>query len=277
MDPALRKRFASAALSLPIVALLVWLGPWSFAGLLAVIAGLGGWELCRLLQRLGWSAPPFLPAAAILLFVASLVGWLGPTLLPLAIAVWGFSLIWLFHPGVPQTVRRGLSAWVVHLLGALYVGLLLAFLARLEAGPWNPEILRNQGSRRVFYALLVTWACDTGAYASGRLWGKHPLWPDVSPKKTWEGALGGFVWAVAAGALLAPSLAQCARPAGALLGASAGVLAQLGDLLESRVKRKARVKDSGILIPGHGGLLDRLDSLLFVAPLFYYGLNGLSR
>jgi phosphatidate cytidylyltransferase len=277
MDAALRKRLSSAALFLPIVAVLAWLGPWTFAALLTVIVVAGGWELSGLLRRLGWRAPRFLPFAAAVLFVASLAGWFGPTLLPVTVLVWGIPLLWLFRPGTPPSVRRGGEAWSIHLLAAAYLGLLLAFLARLEAGPWSPELLRNQGSRRVFYALFVTWACDTGAYVVGRLWGRRLLWPSVSPKKTWEGAFGGFVWAVAAGAFLAPPFAGCGRMTGLLLGALAGVLAQFGDLIESRLKRKAEVKDSGTLIPGHGGLLDRLDSLLFAAPLFYYGLNSLSR
>ena len=276
----LRQRLLSAALLIPVVAALAWLGPWTFAAFLSLIAALGGWELAGLLDRLGWSAPPFLPGAAVALFAASLAGWLGAVLIPLSLLGWVIPLIWLFRPRVPAARSQGPMAWMVHALGATYLGLLLAFLARLEPGPWSAASApaASPGARWVFYALLVIWSCDTGAYALGYLFGRRKLWPEVSPKKTWEGALGGLLAASAAGALLAGPLAAPLHPAqGLALGGLAVVAGQLGDLVESRLKRKAAVKDSGRIVPGHGGMLDRLDSVLFAAPFFYYGLSGLAR
>jgi phosphatidate cytidylyltransferase len=273
----LRQRLLSAAFLIPLVAALVWLGPWTSAALLALVSALGGWELYRLLRRLGWPAPCFLPGLAVAIFAASLAGWLGRATIPLAVAAWIIPLVWLFRPRVPANARPGIAAWGVHLLGSLYLGLFPAYLARLERGPWSAGTAPGH-SRWVFFALLVIWACDTGAYASGYFLGRRKLWPSVSPKKTWEGAWGGLLASALLGALLARPLAGLLHPGeGALLGAMAAIAGQLGDLIESRVKRLALVKDSSGLIPGHGGVLDRLDSLLFAAPLFYYGLNELAR
>ena len=123
----------------------------------------------------------------------------------------------------------------------------------------------------LLFALLTTFAVDTGAYLVGRAVGKHPLAPSISPNKTWEGSVGGFVSAVvvavALGQVLDLNIDVWQQ---AVIGAAVGVVAQWGDLLESKLKRIADVKDAGSIIPGHGGLLDRLDSLLFTLPAVYY-------
>ncbi len=275
MIPGLRQRLLSTAIYLPIVAALIWMGSWTFVLLLSLIVFASGIELYAILNRLGWSTPPFLPGAALALFAVSVAGWFGP-FLPIALAIpWAFALLFLLRPRTPAGIATGPASWVVHLLGAAYLGILLGLLARVDA---NSSGFPDAGSRRVFYVLFVTFACDTGAYGFGNLFGRRKLWPSVSPGKTWEGAIGGLVAAVAVGAALAPWLSGGLRaPQGALLGLLTGIAAEVGDLIESRLKRKAAVKDSGHLIPGHGGLLDRLDSLLFSMPLFYYGLNGLVR
>lgn len=127
------------------------------------------------------------------------------------------------------------------------------------------------GAQMVFYATLVTWATDSGAYLAGVSLGRHPLLPRVSPSKTWEGAVGGLVGATLVGWLCARGFAVFMTPlAGATLGLVVGLAAQLGDLVESLLKRDAGTKDSAELIPGHGGILDRFDSLLFTVPVTYY-------
>jgi len=130
------------------------------------------------------------------------------------------------------------------------------------------------GGMTVLSVFAAIWVCDSAAYFAGRAWGRHKLFPRVSPNKTWEGAIAGFVAAVAvflvARALVLPYL----TPVGALVcGVIVGVFGQLGDLVESLLKRDAGVKDSSNLIPGHGGVLDRFDSLLFVAPLIFVYLD----
>ncbi len=118
-------------------------------------------------------------------------------------------------------------------------------------------------------ALLGTWICDTGAYFVGRAWGKHRFFPQISPKKTLEGAIGGFVTGVIAVALLGYGLVRLNIAVGLILGVLIVLAATFGDLAESVIKRQVGVKDSGQIIPGHGGMLDRLDSLMFVTPLVY--------
>ncbi len=129
-----------------------------------------------------------------------------------------------------------------------------------------------QGAGGILLLLGPIWACDSGAYFVGRAIGKRPLAPVVSPNKTWEGAVGGFVASVAAAVAVGHLALDLPVLTGVGAGAIIGVFGQFGDLAESALKRGAGVKDSGRLIPGHGGLLDRLDSLTFAAPALYYFL-----
>jgi phosphatidate cytidylyltransferase len=270
MTPQVRQRIGSAALFLPLVLAAVWLGPWTYAGLLAAIALAGGWELAGLLEGLGWRAPRFLPPLALGAFAGAL--FLGPVAVINALTAlfWLASILWLFSPRVPSERKLGPWGWVLHVAGALLLGLFLACLGRLAGGPWPGAPRTGGDTHRVFYALIVVWACDTGAYACGSLFGRRRMWPAVSPQKTWEGAAGGAVAAVAAAALLArPLLGGLSVAVAGSFGLAAAAAAQIGDLFESRLKRKAGVKDSGKLLPGHGGVLDRFDSLLFTMPLAY--------
>ena len=134
----------------------------------------------------------------------------------------------------------------------------------------------DQGRELVILAVFTTFACDTSAFFVGRAWGRHHMAPTISPHKTWEGAIGGFVGAVAAALALRSllNLGDWSLPLNYVeaiaVGCLIGVAAQLGDLLESLLKRRAGVKDSGNLIPGHGGVLDRIDSLVFTGVIVYY-------
>ena len=278
MNRSLRRRLGSAAMYLPIVLALVWLHPIAYVGLLALAAILGGWELAGLLGAMGWRTPRFLAVTAPLVFGLALSGWLGPVRVPLTAAVWLVGLVWLIFPGKPRWPGSGPGAWAVHLLGALYLGLLLACLGDLGGRPDPGAMPGGAAARKALFAITVVFACDTGAYAVGTLFGRHRLWPAVSPKKTWEGLTGGLMASVVTAGLLAgPLVPGLGFLRGALLGFAAGVAAQLGDLVESRLKRVADVKDAGGIIPGHGGILDRLDSLIFAAPIFSLGLKLLLR
>jgi phosphatidate cytidylyltransferase len=159
-------------------------------------------------------------------------------------------------------------------LGVLYVAFLASHLIRLRELPLAVGLDYSTGSSFVFLAFIVTWSCDTGAYFVGTLLGKRPLLPRVSEKKTLEGAVGGLVFAVA-GALLAKywfsgylGLWQAV-----VLGVAAGLVCQIGDLVEAMIKRDAAVKVTSGLIPGHGGVLDRFDGLFFTVPLLFYYLK----
>jgi phosphatidate cytidylyltransferase len=266
LDPANRRnlfeRAISAVLLLPIAIWLTSLGGWPFAALVAVAAGVGAVELLLMFERprlaewYGVAVAAGIPLAAAL--------HRGDTLLPdwaplaLAFATMGLLGLLLFtsdeQAEVPARAGRVALAW-------LYCGLMASTLVglRLHGGtPW------------VVLAFVVTWANDTFAYFAGMLFGKHKLYEKVSPKKTWEGFAGGAVGSVL-GALVVRSTLLPELPAAlaVLLGAGAAVLGPVGDFTESLLKRAAGVKDSGKLIPGHGGLLDRIDALLFVVPWVY--------
>lgn len=145
-------------------------------------------------------------------------------------------------------------------VGLIYIAVLFSYVIKVR------EL--DNGVAWLFLTLTVTWAGDTGAYFSGRALGKHKLFERVSPKKTWEGAIGGFVAAIAFACafkyLLMPELSWVQA---ALVGATLDIVGVLGDLVESMFKRAYGVKDSGWIMPGHGGILDRIDSLLFTAPV----------
>ncbi len=170
--------------------------------------------------------------------------------------------------------EREVESMAVTLFGVLYVGWLSAHLVRLRELPWIAGTDYSTGASFVFLAFFVTWSCDTGAYAFGRLFGRTRPWARISPKKSMEGAAGGFVCAVLAAfgarAWFAPYLGWGDAVA---LGVLVGTFAQVGDLVESMFKRWSKAGDSSDLIPGHGGVLDRFDSLYFAAPLVFYYLK----
>jgi phosphatidate cytidylyltransferase len=181
---------------------------------------------------------------------------------PLLASVVLFSLIWLLTR--PQ--REGaFICWAWTLAGILYVGWMLSNYVALRGF--------TQGREWVLFVLFSTFACDTGAFFVGRAWGRRRLAPTISPEKSWEGAVGGFLAACAAASILNVILGLPSTYGEViLLGCLIGVFAQLGDLSESLLKRSAGVKDSGGLIPGHGGILDRADSVAFTGVVVYYYL-----
>ncbi len=162
-----------------------------------------------------------------------------------------------------RDLRKGLEDSAVLIFGVVYVALTLGYLLLTRALP--------DGEFLIFFVFLVTWATDTGAYYAGTSLGRHRLAPVISPNKTVEGLIGGFALALGAAFLarvwFLPSFGVTDCLVAGVLLAIAGVM---GDLTESALKRSAGVKDSGGVIPGHGGMLDRLDSLLFTSPVFYY-------
>jgi phosphatidate cytidylyltransferase len=182
--------------------------------------------------------------------------------------------------------------WALTVVGGLYLGWAGAhfmLLRNLNAPP-QPNLLAPAHGGGLAWAVLalgVAWLADTGAYLAGRRWGMHKLSPRVSPFKTWEGYLGGVVMATVSGGLiailmgvLAPLVSEISSVTvwdGLLLGLAISVLAPLGDLGESMLKRHAGAKDSGNLIPGHGGMFDRIDSLLWAAVIAFYYANWVAR
>jgi phosphatidate cytidylyltransferase len=256
-------RLATAFLLLPLVIFLIWQGGLWFAVLIGAATALCALEL----NLLPFNQDPKqqqLSAAAIVsvggAFLIPLLdevrfGFVSAKLVLAAVLMISFADALLFEEEVPNAPRRvGMAV-----LGVVYPGLLLSALVRLRQV--------DRGEWWIILALVVTWWNDTGAYFAGRALGKRKLFPRISPSKTWEGAIGGAV-ASMVGALLVQHFWLPHLPIwGALLiGAGASVLGPLGDLSESLLKRAFGAKDSGRLLPGHGGMLDRLDALLFTAP-----------
>ena len=179
----------------------------------------------------------------------------------LIIAVIPITLYYLFRFGDMNTVAPRIAYSIT---GIVYVGLLLTFLAMVKRD-FGPS-----GGDLIVFILVVAWVGDTGAYFAGRFLGKRKLYPEVSPKKTWAGAVGGLA-ASAAGGALVKLVVMDSMPwidvfALSIPGAALG---QMGDLVESMIKRSTGVKDSGAILPGHGGMLDRVDAVLFLAPYVY--------
>ncbi|MBA2566049.1 MAG: phosphatidate cytidylyltransferase [Gemmatimonadetes bacterium] len=252
--------------------LAAWVGGTPFLILVAGMIALGVREYSRL-------ALPGLAAPALLLLVAGFAaatlrylapgGSTWPGLLVTA-ALLGALAIGLSAP----EPREGLRRASLTLLGALYVGWLFAYLIGLRELPRDlPGLAYRDGFALVATAFGLTWASDIGAYFTGRAWGRRRLLPRISPGKTVAGAAGGAACTALVGALLfgwAPGpLPRLGPVAGLATGLGASVLAQTGDLAESLLKRAFEAKDSSRLIPGHGGILDRFDSLLFTAPAAY--------
>ncbi|HVO83773.1 MAG TPA: phosphatidate cytidylyltransferase [Syntrophobacteria bacterium] len=257
------QRWLTAAAALPLLVAIIAVGPsWLVTLLVVVVATLGLLELARLLLP---EAPVrlrlLLAGGGILLPLAA--HWLGPTGLTGATVAFLFVSIlpFLFHTTMNREILRSMGAMA---FAQLYIPFTLSHLVLFLRFP--------SGRRWVFLVLAVIFAGDTGAFYSGRFWGSHRLAPVLSPKKTVEGAIGGLVAsliiAVLAGKLLNPAPLKVF--AFLLLGLGLALVGQLGDLMESMIKRASRVKDAGALLPGHGGMLDRLDSLLFAFPLTYY-------
>lgn len=254
-------RLLSAVVGIPILAGVVLLGGYVIAAVAAVVVLLALRELLALIRRAGWDV-----------FPNEGLAW--GALVAAAAAFGGGSVLIVFGVGAAFVLVAGfayrrsavaLGEWVFTTLGVAYVSLPLATVVLTR----NDNVA---GIEWLALAIGATFATDTGAYAVGRAIGRHKMAPTISPAKTWEGAAGGLLAAIAATIAviaIAGDLSNAWWQA-ALLGIGIGVIGQMGDLFESKLKRMAKVKDSGVLIPGHGGMLDRLDSLVVVFPLVYY-------
>ena len=263
------QRTLTALVGVPVLVAAVWWGaPW--LTLLVLLVGvLSIRELYRLLPPGTGPLPVTLGALWVisLLLGAQAGSGLGNFLVISAgiLAAGAFvALLWLiaFYSG-PR-----LSAAGVYLIGGpVYVGFLLAHILSLREVGDGTDLGRDW----LLFALLVTFATDTGAFLVGRGLGRHPMAPSISPNKTWEGSAGGFAFGVVV-ALALGLVFDLAVPwwQQGIIGAIVGVVAQLGDLFESKLKRISNVKDTGSIIPGHGGILDRLDSVVVSVPVVYY-------
>lgn len=269
----LRQRVATGAIAGGLVIAAVFLlPPGAMAALAGAVALAGAWEWSRLA---GVRSAPARGAYLALLAVAGGALWLADdplaagVVLVAAVAWWGGVAAWLLRGGGPRPVTAGIRWGWLAIGGVLLLSLVIgiALLAGSTAG--------HRGV--LLYAICLVWAADIGAYFIGRTFGRHRLAPAVSAGKTWEGLGGGLaavlLYALAGAWLLGVSGAALAG--WLLLSVLAGLLSVAGDLLESVLKREAGVKDSGRMLPGHGGLLDRIDSLVAAIPVLALGLTAL--
>ena len=250
----LRWRAATALVLAPIALASIALGTWAILLVLLVVIAGAAYELSRALEPL-----PFLAAfgAGALPLLLS-IPYHQTGILAGAMAALPWALLWLAARPETRTLRAVLAV----LLMALWVG---APLAHLGLFPHTRD-----GILLILIAVVGPWISDSGAYFAGRFFGRHLLFPGLSPKKTVEGALGGLLLTLLIVAPVAYLLLDFGLAKALIIGAVVSIASQCGDLFESSLKRILDVKDLGNFLPGHGGVLDRVDSLLFTAPAVYY-------
>jgi phosphatidate cytidylyltransferase len=264
------KRILTAVIVLPFLIasiLISWLW-WLFVLLAAASMVLALWEfyvLCKRLQLKPDPVPGFVAGAALITISLQNQPWLNFLLFLLVIMVLVIAtLIGAMLRGAP--FDKMIASTGATILGVLYVALLGTHLVLIRTG-FEPQL----SAHLLSFFFLVLMGGDAGAYYVGRAFGKHKLAPKISPGKTWEGAVGGVVAALAMGALAHYWFFRELPLKWTLpLAVTMCIVGILGDLVESALKRSASAKDAANILPGHGGLLDRLDSLLFNAPLIYY-------
>jgi phosphatidate cytidylyltransferase len=267
------KRILTAAILIPVVLFLVFLGPkwhWIFTLAVTAIAALAAWEFLGLAENGGARPPKLAVMAALGVLFATNSEWPDRTMAVFCLLSLALLVYCTFMRPVEQVMADATSS----VFCLVYIGFTLLSLPSLHDQANGPSV--------VTFLLCAVWAGDTVALYVGRAWGKRKLAPRLSPNKTWEGAAGSLAGSlIAAGLLLGLStllqkrdLATLSYPDEVwywlLLAVIVNVAAQLGDLAESALKRSVGVKDSGTLLPGHGGVLDRIDALLLAAPALWY-------
>ncbi|MFQ3610132.1 MAG: phosphatidate cytidylyltransferase [Fimbriimonadales bacterium] len=276
----LRTRVLTALVGIPLfVGILAIPGGWAFALAGSLVSVLGAMEFARAYHsvRGETASPVLLMAGACLPFLT----WWMPTLAlePYLLGAMGLAFLW----ALAQVWRRGTlpiaQSLGLGLLGFFYIGWLMSFVVRLRM-PTEPMALGTltveQGIGWVMWLMAMLWAGDSSAYFVGRAIGRRKLAPALSPGKTVEGALANLGFCMLVG-WLGAGWVGVAPAVGLIAGTGVGLLGQLGDLFESALKRSLGVKDFGSLLPGHGGVLDRFDSLLFSAPWVYWLLQQVGK
>jgi phosphatidate cytidylyltransferase len=268
----MRERAISAAVIAAVVVAFFLLGqPWLTFGI-AALALLAAMEVFRLLPAAGFPVQ-LLPGVVIPPIAALGLGW--NELEPGFVAVYVAAVLVVLAMDAfrrPE-VRDGFLAWMGGSFGALYPSLLGFMAAILVAAPAVPDDallggLFSAGQTWLLVLVLTVWSFDTFAYLVGRALKRGRFLNHISPNKTWSGVIGGTLAAIAVAGVLAWAAGQW-LPGGLLLGLAVAIAGQAGDVAESMLKRTAGAKDSGNLIPGHGGILDRVDSFIFAAPVVY--------
>lgn len=256
----LRQRLITAVIGLPILIAAIWFGGFWFTLFLTAVAVLGSLEFYRMASSVNARPLTYFGLAWIaLILIGSHCTYplAMPFIITLGIAI---SLIWLIFRSPRE---QAFNSWAWTLAGVFYIGWMLSYWIHIRGLEFGREW--------VFWGMLITFANDTAAYLVGKTWGKHALAPAISPAKTWEGAAGGLVGTVVTAVVLGflfnlpISLWQVT-----LLSLILSTFAQLGDLVGSLLKRNTGTKDASKILPGHGGILDRADSIIFTGIVVYY-------
>lgn len=274
MASSLGRRITVAAVGIPLAFGMVYVGGWVLVAGVAILGVVGTAEFYRLSEAAGARPLALLGFAAALAFPAGTYATLAGLVRMSPVAAFGAAALWLLAVMGAGIGRRGpdsapLGAMTATVFGAAYAAGLPSFLLVLRHGePAQPALAATW---LVFYPLVMTWICDTAAMSGGAAFGGPKMAPVLSPKKTWSGAVTGLIGALIAAVVyglvaLAPSGIILQVWQMVVLGLAVGTLGQIGDLGESLLKRSVGTKDSGSFFPGHGGVLDRLDSLYWVIP-----------
>lgn len=267
MENLLKARATSTLIALPIVVLGIWLGNYWFVALICFGGSVASYELSRMIGGPNSKTKALLSgflSGSIILTIGILISTIKITIFPYsvtAISLSIFSILWVFFPLPSQ--KNLLRHILLVLAPALFISLTLSHSLLIRELP--------SGLEWVLLILTVVSMSDTFALLIGRLLGKTPLYPSISPAKTWEGAIAALVAAVTSSIIFSVTFDMNINiQTSIIIGVLMGTGGQIGDLVESAVKRRAGVKDSGNLMPGHGGALDRLDSIVFNLPLLYH-------
>lgn len=259
----LAQRLITAAIGIPIIAGVIFIGGVLFTAVVCTVLAIAAIEFVHMMmrdERPLWRPSPVALIAAAGAAAMAIIADAGVEWPPEPVVLAGLVMLYVLVRGAP---KFALPWWAAILAAVAYVGLLGSYFVLLrdldDDGHW------------VFWAVLSTWGTDTCAYTAGKLFGRHKMAPGISPGKTWEGTIGALVGGLAVVVALNWALdLPVSTGEAVLLGVMLPVVAVVADLGESVLKRSAGVKDTSELVPGHGGFLDRLDSLLFTVPLVYY-------
>jgi len=271
----LAKRVLVAVILLPIGLALIFLGGWAYTVLIALILGLAAAEFARLFRKGGYQPADFLMIATAAILALGR-GWQGFALDGLIIGLFILACMTYHLVAYERGRDQAATDFAISLAGGMYLGFIGAYLVSLRQLP--------EGLWWVLLALPAVWLADTGAYFIGRSFGRHKMSKRLSPKKSWEGYFAGIAFSMLGTALLAllwqylagrwpqilPSATLITPLNGAILGLIISILTPLGDLGESMIKRQFGEKDSGTLLPGHGGVFDRIDSWLWAGIISYF-------
>jgi phosphatidate cytidylyltransferase len=258
-------RILVSVIAIPGILFLIYFGKLPFLLFASVIGLMASYELVQLIKNKGGSVQPVLVG----IIASNLIFNFYFNYLDFHLLIISASILILFF----ELFRNNGSA-IVNIAGTLmvifYIALFSGTLIAIREFYDSSELIYNQGGYILIATFITIWICDTAAYFIGSAIGKNKLFPRVSPNKSWEGAIAGFIFSIISMIVLREMIVDFLSMFDAIaIGVLIGVFGQIGDLVESLIKRDAEVKDSSNLIPGHGGIFDRFDSLLFVSPLLY--------